>query len=122
MYRIIAAMSILIRGYYLPNPFEQFAFNVWSEIPVLKPFEPYFMQVLFEPLLGLFAYTMAGLFYDGQIKSYGSFLYLVFYIICNAIVYFMCVNTFGIIHIIAALFGCLILVFLLKVKLDEVLF
>jgi hypothetical protein len=123
MYRFISAISILIRGCYLPNPFEHYAYSVFPEnsvyFPVYHAFEPYLIQAVFELFMRKIAFSISGVFYDGYSKAEGSFLYLISYIMCNGITCCLCIYGFRIGHMIAALIVLLIIAICVKNRLDE---
>lgn len=68
MYKAMAAISVLIRMFILPNPFGEtaigFIFNV----------------TIGETLLHILSYSIVGIFYNrGDFSALGSFMYLVAY-------------------------------------------
>lgn len=69
MYKLMAGLSVFIRTYLLPNPFESFEYGVLINYAI-------------EPLLHLVTFFIVGLFYNrGSAPAFGSFLYLSFYCI-----------------------------------------
>lgn len=69
MYNIIAFISVIIRQFFLPNPFEPRT-------------DAIILNWIAEPLLYVITYLIVGIFYDeGSEPALGSFLYLVFYAI-----------------------------------------
>lgn len=98
MYKIIAALSILIRNFCLPNPFE-----VIGDIEI--PFQetviaipPIVINFLFEPILHTITFGIVGLYYNRHRNSaaFGSFLYLVFYCVHVGLLYLMAMSNFAI--------------------------
>lgn len=68
MYKFISLVSLIIRQFCLPNPFEALEFG-------------YLINIIIEPLLYLMTYTVVGLYYSkGSNPVLGSVLYLIFYI------------------------------------------
>jgi len=96
MYRIIATVSILIRQFVLPNPFEPI--GVGFEIMLFGAnfqLTPEIINWMAEPILHLFAFIAAGLYYKKgkHHPVIGSLLYLLFYIIHTFLLWLMsCAN------------------------------
>lgn len=68
LYGIISAISIIIRQFVLPNPFECFGDSA------------IIINWIAEPILHLIAYSLVGLVYcKGSLPAWGSFLYLLTY-------------------------------------------
>ena len=91
MYSIIAAISVIIRAFYLPNPFEAFGD---IEIPFQETviaISPIIINYLFEPILHAITYVVVGLYYKKHRNSasFGSLLYLVFYCVHVGLLYLM---------------------------------
>ena len=85
MYKIMMAISLLIRQFYLPNPFECFG-----------PLTGAIINLMVEPAIYLLAYTMVGLVYDrGSFPALGSFLYLVAYAAITGVLALMSVFSFA---------------------------
>jgi len=69
MYKLIAGLSVLIRLFVLPNPFESFQYGVLINFAI-------------EPVLHVITFGIVGLFYSrSSAPAIGSFLYLLFYCI-----------------------------------------
>lgn len=67
MYRLFSFISLIIRNYYLPNPFGNLEYGV-------------IINFIIEPLLQGVTFSVVGLFYQrGSAPAWGSFLYLFFY-------------------------------------------
>lgn len=77
MYQIISSISLLVRQFYLPNPFEPMPLAViynWVAGFVLYPI----------------TFSVVGLFYErGSAPAWGSFLYLFFYAIHTVLLMLM---------------------------------
>lgn len=69
MYRLIAWLSKLIRIFIIPNPFGNLEYGL-------------LINIMAEPILHIITFGVVGLFYNtGSAPAFGSFLYLLFYII-----------------------------------------
>ncbi len=69
MYKLFILISVVIRTFYLPNPFINFPYGM-------------LINIFIEPLLHIFTFSVVGLFYKrGELPFLGSFLYLFFYIV-----------------------------------------
>jgi len=67
MYKLIAIISVLLRQFYLPNPFEMLEYGS-------------LINLIIEPFLYKLTYFVVGLYYsEGSNSVLGSILYLVFY-------------------------------------------
>ena len=92
MYKLIAFISILIRQFYLPNPFEPLGnvFNV-DLLGTTIPMTPDILNLCVEGVLHTFAYVITGIYYNKGIDNpaKGSFLYLFFYCVHTGLLYFM---------------------------------
>lgn len=86
MYKLMATISILIRQFCIPNPFEALGDGVvvnMGEVPILLP--PEVLNWVMEPFMHVVTFAVVGLYYDrGSAPALGSFFYLLFY----------CVHTF----------------------------
>ena len=92
VYKIIAAISILVRQFVLPNPFEPLGekFNI-TLFDITLPLTPDIANWIAEPVLHLLVFGITGLYY---VRGYsdpavGSFLYLLFYAIHTLILMLM---------------------------------
>ena len=111
MYKIIAAISMLIRQFWLPNPFEALGdglqVEIWNTLVVLPPF---LLNWLAEPMMWGVTYGVVGMYYQkGSNPALGSFLYLVFICIHTGIVHLMALADFNkwIVTLILVLYaGC----------------
>ena len=92
VYKIIAAISVLIRQFVLPNPFEPLGekFNV-TLFNITLPLTPDIANWIAEPVLHLLAFGITGLYYvrGHNDPAAGSFLYLLFYVIHTLILMLM---------------------------------
>lgn len=83
MYKLIALLSVLIRQFYISNPFEALGDVVLvniGEIPVLLP--PEVLNWIAEPFIHIVTFRVVGLYYNrGRAPVVGSLLYLLFYCI-----------------------------------------
>ena len=99
MYRIVATVSILIRQFIVPNPFEPL--GVDFEILLFGvnfQLTPEIINWMAEPILHLFAFIVAGLYYKKckHHPAIGSFLYLLFYIIHTFLLWIMACANFAV--------------------------
>ena len=82
LYKLFASLSIIVRNFYLPNPFASFEYGVIINLMII------------EPLLHMITYVLVGLFYKrGSAPAWGSFLYLFFYIVHTSLL--MLCSTFS---------------------------
>lgn len=92
VYKIIATISVLIRQFVLPNPFEPLGekFNV-TLFNITLPLTPDIANWIAEPVLHLLAFGITGLYYARGYNdpAVGSFLYLLFYAIHTLILMLM---------------------------------
>ena len=85
LYVIMSTISIVIRQFVLPNPFECF-----GEIESLV------INRIAEPIIHILALAIVGLFYErGSFPALGSFLYLLTYSIITGILYIMGIFAFA---------------------------
>ena len=75
MYRLMAAISALVRLFLIPNPFVDTA-------------SPFIANMICEPFIHGFTYNVVGIYYKTNSNpAVGSFLYLIFYAIHTALIY-----------------------------------
>ncbi len=78
MYKFMMMISVLIRQFYLPNPFE--CFGVWGG----------FINLIASFFIAPIAYVLVGLFYEkGSFPAWGSFLYLLVYALITGVLWVM---------------------------------
>lgn len=99
MYKIMMVISMFVRQFYLPNPFE--CFGEWA----------WLYNILAEPLMHSIAFGLVGLVYTrGSAPAIGSFLYLVAYTAVTGILTLMGVYSFAwwwvLIVLVGAIFIC----------------
>lgn len=96
LYSIIAAISILVRQFMLPNPFDPLGETFSITInDVVIPLHPLVLNFIAEPVLYVVTFLIVRIYYH---KGYhnpalGSFLYLLFYAIHIGMIYI--VSSFG---------------------------
>ncbi len=106
LYRLIAFISIIIRQFVLPNPFEplgeSFAITI-NDISIILT--PDILNWITEPILHAITFAIVGLYYKRgrNNPSLGSFLYLVFYAIHVGLIYIISYFNFSCIPIIIVL-------------------
>lgn len=75
LYKLMSACSVIIRLFYLPNPFQA------TQLPELYNY-------LLEPVIHALTYGVVGLFYRRRsAPALGSLLYLIFYIVHSGAIY-----------------------------------
>lgn len=86
MYKLVATISVLLRQYYIPNPFEALGDGLMITLdgsPILL--SPEILNWIAEPVMFSVTFGVVGLYYErGSAPVIGSLLYLLFY----------CVHTF----------------------------
>lgn len=103
MYKLIFLISLVIRQFCLPNPFECFGDKAllynWIAGLVLAPV----------------TYYLVGLFYEkGSMPALGSLLYLLFYAGLTGVLYMLGLVSFAWWAILSMIVGIILLVVLIK--------
>ena len=84
LYGVVAAVSVIVRQFYLPNPFE--CFGNWALI----------INLVVEPIIHIVARLLVGTVYrSGSCPALGSFLYLVAYAAITGILALMGIFSFA---------------------------
>ena len=96
MYQLIAIISVLVRNFVLPNPFEALgengAFNIFGTSLVLSPFV---LNLIAEGVLHSITFAVVGLYYISRSNpARGAFLYLLFYCVHVGMLYLLCLTHF----------------------------
>lgn len=74
LYSIFAIISLLMRNFVLPNPFECFGDTAWL------------INLIAEPIIHAVAFALVGLVYQrGEAPAIGSILYLITYALLTGI-------------------------------------
>lgn len=112
MYKIIAFISVFIRQFVLPNPFE--ALDGVFPIPLFGvdfPIPAFYINWIAEPFLHVITFNIVGIYYSrsDHFPAVGSFLYLLFYSIHVGLIYLMGIFNFSWIAISIILFGYIFL-------------
>ncbi len=92
MYKIIATISIFVRGFILPNPFESLGDSVSISIGSGSfPIPPFLINIIAEPILHVVTYLLVGLYYTRGVDdpSKGSLLYIILYGVHVGLLYIM---------------------------------
>lgn len=101
MYRLMVAVSVLVRQFLLPNPFECFG--------SMAIFYNWIAELVLAPL----SFTLVGLVYRrGEAPALGSFLYLMTYILLTGILWVLGQFSFAwwaIVGMITIIMGAMIL-------------
>ena len=112
MYRLMALISLIIRQYYIPNPFEALGEGVFVNIEgasiLLSPDRLNRIAELF--MHGL-TFTIVGLYYESGFNHpvLGSFLYLLLYCVHTFLLWIMSLagfSTWAVILIVILYVGC----------------
>ncbi len=100
LYAIICVASVIIRQFYLPNPFECF-----GSIALL-------INVIAEPIIQYVTYKIVGLmgYQSGSIPALGSFLYLVVYSVIVGLLMIFSIHSFAWWWILTVLLVVLVLI------------
>lgn len=111
MYKLISAISILVRQFYIPNPFDALGDGLLvniGEIPILL--SPEVLNWGAEPFMHAMTFAAVGIYYDrGSAPAFGSFLYLLFYCIHTFLLWLMSLVGFAtwvVLFIVALYVGC----------------
>lgn len=111
MYKFIAAISILIRQFCIPNPFDALGdgliVNI-EETSILLP--PGVLNWVAEPIMHMVTFAIVGLYYDrGSAPALGSFLYLLFYCVHTFLLWLMSLagfSTWAVVVIVVLYIAC----------------
>lgn len=98
-YGIITLISVIVRQFFLPNPFECFGDNAL------------FINLVAEPIIHLMAYGIVGIIYrKGSAPVLGSLLYLFVYALITGLLWILGIFSFAWwwILIVAIVIGALI--------------
>lgn len=111
MYKFIAAISILIRQFCIPNPFEALGDGLGVNIGETSMLLPSgVLNWIAEPFMHAVAFAIVGLYYHrGSDPAVGSFLYLLFYCIHTFLLWLMSLAgfaTWAVILIVVLYIGC----------------
>ncbi len=111
MYKLIAAISILIRQFCIPNSFDALGdgliVNI-GETSILLP--PGVLNWVAEPIMHMVTFAIVGLYYDrGSAPALGSFLYLLFYCVHTFLLWLMSMagfSTWAVVVIVVLYIAC----------------
>lgn len=109
MYKLMATISILIRQFCIPNPFDVLGdgVNIGERAIVISP---EVLNWVAEPFMHVVTFAVVGLYYDrGSAPAFGSFLYLLFYCIHTFLLWLMSLAgfaTWAITLIVVLYIGC----------------
>ena len=111
MYKIMAAISILIRQFCISNPFDALGDGLHLEVNnVLVLLPPVLLNWLAEPIMYVITYGVVGMYYQkGSNPALGSFLYLFLYCIHTGVIHLMALAGFNkwiVILILVLYAGC----------------
>lgn len=96
MYKLIAVISILIRMFYLPNPFVALGAGLVINMGEMQiVLSPEVLNLVAESFVHMVTFSVVGLYYNrGSAPAIGSVLYLVFYCIHIFILYLVSLAEF----------------------------
>lgn len=98
MYKFIAAVSVLLRQFILPNPFESLgeSFDV-TLFDITIQMTPDILNWIVEPGLHLLAFGVTRIYYARGLQdpSVGSLLYLIFYALHTGLLILMSTASFA---------------------------
>lgn len=111
MYKLIAAISILMRQFCIPNPFEALGDGVVVNIGEMSILlSPRVLNWIMEPFMYSVTFAVVGMYYGrGTDPSFGSFLYLLFYYIHIFLLWLMSLagfDTWAVLPIATIYVGC----------------
>lgn len=99
MYKIMMVISVIVRQFYLPNPFECFG-----------ALNGMIINWMVEPAMHGLAYTIVGTMYTrGSCPALGSFLYLLAYAIITGILTLMGAFSFAWWRVLIVLVGTIVI-------------
>lgn len=89
LYVLIAGMSVYIRQFVLPNPFEKLSQELIISIGGVDiALSPVLLNWIAEPMLHAITFAVVGFYYTrGENAAAGSFLYLLFYCLHVGLIY-----------------------------------
>ena len=97
MYKLVATISILIRQFCIPNPFDKMEGSLTvslGEMSMVCP--PTVMNWVAEPFMHAVTFAAVGLYYDsGTAPAFGSVLYLLFYCVHTFMLWLMALARFA---------------------------
>mgnify|MGYP006932497471 CR=1 FL=1 len=107
MYKFIAFISVILRQFVIPNPFEALGEGLTVTIdktPMLL--SPVLLNWIAEPCLHAITFAVVGLYYHrGENPAAGSGLYLLFYCIHTFIIWLMSLAGFATWAVVLILVG-----------------
>lgn len=110
MYKLISSISIFLRQFILPNPFEALPAPLTLSLSGAKILlTPTILNLLAEPFLHSVTFIIVGLYYHRHIDSpsTGSFLYLIFYCVHVALLMLIAKFSFSTLIVIFVIIGYL---------------
>ena len=121
MYGIVSLLSLLIRNFLLPNPFESFAGQEISAFGTKFIIEPITANWITEAILFSITFLVVGLYYKREMKmpTLGSILFLVFYCIHTGLVYLLCRLSFSVIPCLLILAIYMFVLIFIKIRINK---
>ena len=111
MYKLIATISIILRQYFIPNPFEALGDGMMITLEGSQILlSPEILNWIAEPIIFTLTFGIVGLYYErGSAPALGSLLYLLFYCVHTFILWILSVLGFeewAIIVVVILYIGC----------------
>lgn len=121
MYGIVSLLSLLIRNFLLPNPFESFAGQEISAFGTKFIIEPITANWITEAILFSITFLVVGLYYKREMKmpTLGSILFFVFYCIHTGLVYLLCKLSFSVIPCLLILAIYIFVLIFIKTRINK---
>lgn len=121
MYGIVSLLSLLIRNFLLPNPFESFAGQEISAFGTKFIIEPITANWITEAILFSITFSVVGLYYKREMKmpTLGSILFFVFYCIHTGLVYLLCKLSFSVIPCLLILAIYIFVLIFIKTRINK---
>lgn len=122
IYAIISSVSVIVRNFILPNPFECLARQTIAIKGIDFPIIPELLNIIAEAPLGIFSFIVAGLFYRKNVDAAakGSFLYLMFYCVNVFILQVLAKFSFSMLSIILCIIAYVILLVIVYTINDKI--
>ena len=121
MYGIVSLLSLLIRNFLLPNPFESFAGQEISAFSTKFIIEPITANWITEAILFSITFSVVGLYYKREMKmpTLGSILFFAFYCIHTGLVYLLCKLSFSVIPCLLILAIYIFVLIFIKTRINK---
>lgn len=109
LYALVSVISIVVRQFLLPNPFECFGDSAWL------------INIIVEPIIQVVSYLLVGLVYRaGSNPALGSFLFLLTYAALTGLLWLFGLKSFAWWWIVFLVLGFLTIVILIRVLIGRI--